>query len=98
MIGLLLLSLTTQSQEFSEPVPAPFNNVQECVTACEEALKEADIYIRSLKNQSSLQDSLIDEQQKVLQVQDKELHSFYRNPVTMGLIGLAVGGFLFRGK
>lgn len=98
MIGLLLLSQMIQSQELSEPVPAPFKNVQECVTACEGALKEADAYIKAIKQQSALQDSLIDEQQKVLQAQDKELHSFYRNPVTMGLIGIVVGGFLFRGK
>jgi CHASE3 domain sensor protein len=92
LIGLASI-LTSQSSFADEPT------LEECVMSCNEALRAADDLLIQMHQELNINrelNKMKSEEIDLLKVrvsnQEKELNSWYRNPLIMTAVGLIIGG------
>ena len=103
---MVLLVLSASLQVTAQPNSVP-DQCREVVADCEELVLQQSIVITELDLVRKMQDDIIGRQMETLnetlqdlQNSNEQLNSWYRNPVTVSLIGLAggllIGGLVFK--
>jgi hypothetical protein len=83
-MAIILTPINLKAEDACQPV------IDECINV----LDQADKYVKSLQEENSLQSELLKNRQGQINEQNNELNKFYRNPLTMFLLGALATGIL----